>query len=395
MAVNNDVLNQLQLLIRGSAPQLIEISDQPTKEIVPFVPGERYVAKVQEQTADGRFLVQIRDQKLDLNLPRNTQAGQNIELRFVSATPRLTFVLAQALPQAAGQAPTPVNLSDGARYLNALLDRVQALAAEQGQAPTSTATATQALAPGKGQATTQTQAALSLLSAKPVLEGAPPATPQFAALLKDAVSKSGLFYESHQAQWAAGEKPLTELLREPQGKLSEPRAFTHAQATVAGQSGQPGQLIQPDAAQQVKAGVANHLAASSATLAENKSAEPVHPQTAPLVQQQLDVLDTRQLVWQGQVWPGQDLRWQIEERAANAGESELAREWQTRLDLHLPHLGEVNALLKISPQGGIQIALTAHSPEIAQTLKAASAALNQNLESAGLQLTRLEVSDGG
>jgi hypothetical protein len=63
--------------------------------------------------------------------------------------------------------------------------------------------------------------------------------------------------------------------------------------------------------------------------------------------------------------------------------------------LHLPHLGEVNALLKISPQGGIQIALTAHSPEIAQTLKAASAALNQNLESAGLQLTRLEVSDGG
>lgn len=380
MAVNNDVLNQLQLLIRGSAPQLIEISDQPTKELVPFVPGERYVAKVQEQISDGRFLVQIRDQKLDLNLPRNTQAGQNIELRFVSATPRLTFVLAQAVPQAAGQAPTPVNLSDGARYLNALLDRVQTLASEQAQA----------LAPaqGKGQAPSQTQAALSLLSAKPVLEGAPPATPQFAALLKDAVSKSGLFYESHQAQWAAGEKPLTELLREPQGKLSEPRAFAHAQAIAAG----PSASVE---AQQVKASVANHLVASSATVAENKSAEPVHPQTAPLVQQQLDVLDTRQLVWQGQVWPGQDLRWQIEERAANAGESELAREWQTRLDLHLPHLGEVNALLKISPQGGIQIALTAHSPEIAQTLKAASAALNQNLESAGLQLTRLEVSNGG
>lgn len=387
MAVNNDVLNQLQLLIRGSAPQLIEISDQPTKELVPFVPGERYVAKVQEQISDGRFLVQIRDQKLDLNLPRNTQAGQNIELRFVSATPRLTFVLAQALPQAAGQAPTPVNLSDGARYLNALLDRVQTLAAEQGQGAAQTPT------PGKGQV--QTQAALSLLSAKPVLEGAPPTTPQFAALLKDAVSKSGLFYESHQAQWAAGEKPLTELLREPQGKLSEPRAFASAQATVAGQSGQPGQLIQPDAAQQVKAAVANHLAATGAALAENKSAEPVHPQTAPLVQQQLDVLDTRQLVWQGQVWPGQDLRWQIEERAAREGESDVAREWQTRLDLHLPNLGEVNALLKISPQGGIQIALTAHSPEIAQTLKAASATLNQNLESAGLQLTRLEVSSNG
>ena len=384
MAVNNDVLNQLQLLIRGSAPQLIEISEQPTKELVPFVPGERYVAKVQEQVADGRFLVQIRDQKLDLNLPRNTQPGQNIELRFVSATPRLTFVLAQALPLPSGQAPTPVNLSDGARYLNALLDRVQTLATQQGQAQGQVQIPGQAQAPGKGQALS---AALSLLSAKPVLAGAPTETAQFAALLKDAVGKSGLFYESHQAQWAAGEKPLAELLREPQGKLSEPRAFTQAQTVV-------GQGAQPDVTQQTKTGVV-HLDASTAIPAENKISEPVHPQTAPLVQQQLDVLDTRQLVWQGQVWPGQDLRWQIEERAAREGESDVAREWQTRLDLHLPNLGEVNALLKISPQGGIQISLTAHSPEIAQTLQAASAVLNQNFEIAGLHLTQLEVSNDG
>lgn len=373
MAVN-DILNQLQVLIRGSAPQLIETGALPSQELAPFVPGERYIAKVVEQIADNRFLVQIRDQKLDLNLPRNTQAGQNIELRFVAATPRLTFVLAQAVPQAPGQAPTPVNLSASARYLNALLDRVQTLATEQGQAPS------------KGQP--QTQAALSLLNAKPVLAGAPPETAQFAALLKDAVGKSGLFYEAHQAQWAAGEKPLTDLLHEPQAKLSEPRAFNNAQ-TIAG-SGVPA-----ESAQQAKAGSVNQRAPHSAALLENKSTEPVHPQTAPLVQQQLDVLDTRQLVWQGQVWPGQDLRWQIEERAAQGGEAEVAREWQTQLDLQLPHLGAVNALLKISPQGGIQIALTAASPEIAQTLKTASAALNQNFESAGLQLTRLEVSSDG
>ena len=89
----NDVLNQLQLLIQGSAPKLIEVTDQ-SKVAVPFVPGERYTAKVQEQIASGRYLVLIRDQKLDLNLPRNTQPGQNVELRFVAANPRLTFVLA-------------------------------------------------------------------------------------------------------------------------------------------------------------------------------------------------------------------------------------------------------------------------------------------------------------
>jgi len=368
MAVN-DVLNQLQSLIRGSTPQLIETADQPLKELVPFVPGERYVAKVQEQIANGRFLVQVRDQKLDLNLPRNTQPGQNIELRFVSTTPRLTFVLSEALPQAAGQAPTPVNFSEGARYLNALLDRVQTLAKEQVQGQT----------PNKAQA----QAAHGLQQARPVLEGAPPAGAQFAALLKDAVGKSGLFYESHQAQWAAGEKPLTELLREPQGRLSEPRAHAAVQASVP--QGAPA-----DPAQQLKTGVAQLQA--SAGLPESKSAEPVHPQTAPLVQQQLDVLDTRQLVWQGQVWPGQDLRWQIEERAAHEGTAAVEREWQTRLDLHLPRLGEVNALLSISPRGELRIAVTAHSPEIAQTLRDASAVLNQSLASAGLQLAQLEVA---
>ena len=370
MAVN-EVLNQLQGLIRGAAPQLIEGAGQLAKDAAPFVPGERFSAKVLEQVGNGRFLVQIRDQTLNLNLPRNTQVGQNIELRFVSTAPRLTFVSAEGPPLAPGQAKAPVNLSDGARYLNALLDRVQNLATQQGQAAVKT--------PGQipGQ---QAQATLGLQLAKPVLEGAPPAPGVFAALLKDAVGKSGLFYESHQAQWAQGEKPLVDILREPQGRLSETRAFTQAAAPA-------------DPAQAAKAQAAQLLAVSHAPVAEGK--EPVHPQTAPLVQQQLEVLDTRQLIWQGQVWPGQELRWQIEERAPHEGEADAAREWQTQLNLHLPNLGEVNALLKISLQGGIRIALTAHSPEVAQTLRAASASLNQNLEAAGLQLIQLEVASDG
>ena len=366
MAVN-EVLNQLQGLIRGAAPQLIEGAGQLAKDAAPFVPGERFSAKVLEQVANGRFLVQIRDQILNLNLPRNTQAGQNIELRFVSAAPRLTFVLAEGPPLAPGQAKAPVSLSDGARYLNALLDRVQNLATQQGQAAVKT--------PG------QAQAALGLQLAKPVLEGAPPAPGVFAALLKDTVAKSGLFYESHQAQWVKGEKPLVDILREPQGRLSEARAFT--QATAAG----------ADPAQVAKAHAAQLLAVSPSPVADGR--EPVHPQSAPLVQQQLEVLDTRQLIWQGQVWPGQELHWQIEERAPHEGEADAAREWQTQLNLHLPNLGEVNALLKISAQGGIRIALTAHSPEVAQTLRAASARLNQNLETAGLQLIQLEVASDG
>ncbi len=290
MAVN-DVLNQLQLLIQGAAPKLIEVTDQ-TKVAVPFVPGERYTAKVQEQIANGRFLVLIRDQKLDLNLPRNTQPGQNIELRFVSADPRLTFVQAGE-PLPSGQSQAAVNLSDGGRYLNALLDRVKDLATRQPQSQSQTSTSTQ------GQAA-------PIINAKPIIDGAPPPLQQFAALLKDTVIKSGLFYESHQAQWAAGDRPLTELLREPQGRLSEPRAFTAAQQ--AANAAQPTLAFTP-LGQAPKVDLPNPL---TPVLSNSTSTqEPVHPQTAPLVQQQLETLDQRQLLWQGQVWPGQDMRWQI------------------------------------------------------------------------------------
>ena len=364
MAVN-DILNQLQSLIQGSAPRLIEVTDQPPQDLIPFLPGERYTAKVQEEIADGRFLVLIRDQKLDLNLPRNTQPGQNIELRFVSADPRLTFVLAEEVPHP--QAQTPVNLSDGARYLGALLDRVKTLAANQNSAQT------QSLATPVQQ------------SAKPLFEGAPPALAQFAALLKDSVSQSGLFYESHQAQWVAGEKPLTELLREPQGKLSEPRAFATAQAATS----------LPGLQQLTKVEMASLLSSPSAFTTLENAHEAVHPQAAPLVQQQLDTLDLRQMVWHGQVWPDQDMRWQIDEHSARQGEAGPAREWQTRLDLQLPSLGEVNALLKISPQGAISIALTAHTDGTARALHAASPALSQGMQRAGLQLAALDVETDG
>lgn len=376
MAVN-DVLDQLQRLIQGSAPKLIEVTDQ-TKVAVPFVPGERYTAKVQEQIAGGRFLVLIRDQKLDLNLPRNTQPGQNVELRFVSAEPRLTFVQAgEPLPP--GQSQAAVNLSDGGRYLNALLDRVKDLATRQAPTPSQSQTST----------STQGQAA-PIINAKPIIDGAPPPLPQFAALLKDTVIKSGLFYESHQAQWAAGDRPLTELLREPQGRLSEPRAFAAAQQAAVAQQAAPAPtpLGQPP-----KVDVPNH----PATVLSNPSSaqEPVHPQTAPLVQQQLETLDQRQLLWQGQVWPGQEMRWQIEEREAREGEQDSEREWQTRLDLSLPHLGQVSAVLKFTPQG-IRIDLTAPVSETVQALQSAGPLLNQGMEHAGLRLLdmRVETDDG-
>ncbi|MDS0797238.1 flagellar hook-length control protein FliK, partial [Burkholderia pseudomultivorans] len=53
---------------------------------------------------------------------------------------------------------------------------------------------------------------------------APPPATALRAALAQAVSESGLFYESHLAQWLAGRRPLAALLREPQARLAAAQA---------------------------------------------------------------------------------------------------------------------------------------------------------------------------
>ncbi|MDO9067998.1 MAG: hypothetical protein Q7W05_06040, partial [Deltaproteobacteria bacterium] len=195
--IHNDVLNQLQLLIKTSAPPLIEVAQTPLEEPL-WVPGQRLTAMVLANLPNGRFQVQVGDMALDMNLPRNSQPGDQVELTFVSNQPRLTFALTRDLPAAAGSnlpvdAKPQVTLSDSVRYLGALLQKIS------------------------DQAETQ---AAPLNKTAPLLPAAPSDIKEFATSLRNTLSQSGLFYESHQAQWVAGERRLTDLLQEPQGKLS-------------------------------------------------------------------------------------------------------------------------------------------------------------------------------
>ena len=64
----------------------------------------------------------------------------------------------------------------------------------------------------------------SLTSSTPILTGLLINSTELPGLLQKAIVQSGLFYESHQAQWAAGVRPLTLLLAEPQAQLPPPSA---------------------------------------------------------------------------------------------------------------------------------------------------------------------------
>ena len=384
MAVN-DVLGQLQVLLKKSTP-LIETGEKLPEEPLRFSPGQQVQARVLSTLPNGRFLVLVDDRHLDLNLPRNTQPGSNIDLRFVGNQPRPTFILANDAAQLPARGT--VSLSDTARFIGALLDKANQLS---------------------------TRAETPLARSAPVLQGEPPAdVRQFAVALRSALSQSGLFYESHQAQWVAGERSLGELLKEPQAQLSEPRAFAASQQTAAQTSTQgdaahaaqvrpqeparPEQLP-PNTPQTLVAADKQTDTAARAGIAiagrEQTQPEQVHSATTQVVQQQLDALDTRQVMWQGEVWPGQIMHWQIEERDARDGTgAESANEWQTHLNLTLPNLGEVGAQLRLGPQG-IRIDITTAEADTAKRLQETAGQLRTGFERADLNLLQVTVKQHG
>lgn len=350
--IHNDIQNQLALLIKTSAAPLIEVAQDAT-QTPQWVPGERLPAYVLANLPNGRFQVQVGDQILDLNLPRNSEPGQKLDLTFISATPRMTFALAsdlaQALPSNSG-----VTLSETAKFLGALLQRGNA-------------------------ETVSTPAA----KATPILPGAPPALPQeFASALRNAVSHSGLFYESHQAQWVSGERSLNSLMQEPQAKLPMVQAAAVPTATSA---------AAPQQAENAKPAVTD----IAQTAINNASRDVVHPQAMPIVHQQLDTLDTRQILWQGQVWPGQHMDWQIEEDGArHADYDDEAPRWHTRLHLELPSLGGVTARLAIDG-GRIRAELNAERDDSASLLRGELAQLVNAMEASGLKVAGMAVKSNG
>lgn len=352
--IHNDIQNQLQLLIKTSAPPLIEVAQHAT-ETPQWTPGQRLPAHVLASLPNGRFEVKVGDQILDLNLPRNTQTGDTLELTYLASSPRLTFALTRDLANTL-PANAPVSLSDTAKFIGSLLQK----GAEAGQT---------------GQA----------MRTAPVIM-APPASPaDFSQALRQAVTQSGLFYESHQVQWLSGERNLASLLQEPQGRLSplagqeetpKMSAATETRPNLAGAAG--------------RAGDAAALAASG-MLSEQATTEPVHPQAMQIVQQQLQTLDSRQILWQGQVWPGQEMQWEIEEDAAHRGDDEQeAASWHTRLNLQLPSLGGVNAKLAFV-NGTIQLDIAAESAASVDRMRSAQAALAERFAASGLSLAGVNI----
>lgn len=323
--------------------------------------GEKVQATVTNQLPNGRFAVLIKDQLLDLNLPRNTQPGEKLDLTVVSKSPNLTFSLgSQEAKLPAAQAPN-VELSKGGALLNQILAKTS---------------------DGKPAILQQ---ALPLFMAKPD-------TAQLAGQLAGRLAESGLFYESHQAEWVSGHRPLQSLLREPQANLSLSQS----------QNG----LNQENVSNKASDVASQQLAEKGVKLSQNqeliqqtllKKADDIPPEQAmrQLVRQQVDLLEQRPLIWQGNAWPGQPLKWELELQNEQESTAELSaeqRQWQTKLDLNLPKLGELGVVATMV-QGQFSLRFNAVDEKTVDLLKQHQPDLLQRFAAAGLNLVQSQVDN--
>ncbi|MDR0777718.1 MAG: flagellar hook-length control protein FliK [Azonexus sp.] len=326
--------------------------------------GQRIFAEIQAMLPNGTYRAMVAQREVTLALPFSAKAGDSLELEVLESDGKLTlaFVANRTTgQQAAGAAGQSVatTLSPTGRLIGSLLGRVDEGSARAAPAP--------------------------LNGNLPLMKGFPDAA-QLAPILKEALSQSGVFYEAHQARWVAGQLATENLRQEPQGKLPpSPPPMPNPETAAPAR----GEQAQAQAQTQVQAQAQTQTQAT-------QQGNLIPRELTPIVQQQLDALATHNYAWQGQVWQGQKLWWEISEDAENAGKEgdEAGQRWQTRLKLDLPALGGIEAKLRLHPGGRLDIQMTADSSDSETRLRDHLDILRERFAAAGLDLTQLLVQHG-
>jgi len=136
-------------------------------------------------------------------------------------------------------------------------------------------------------------------------------------------------------------------------------------------------------------------------LSPDAGASPAAPATeaaSTMLGKQLDVLDTRALVWNGDVWPGQRatiaLREDLEGDAANDADVDaVGPSWRMRIALELPSLGRVQASIVLR-DGGVDFVVAAANESAQARLDAAKAVLAEALTRTDVAFARIAVERG-
>lgn len=332
--------------------------------------GKSMQGEVLARLTDGSALVRVADTAARMPLPPVIQAGTQLPLKLVALTPRPTFEAGAPGEAFLTHAEAGPDLPEGADPHAARLYARDGAAALAGRDPLARAAQAAQLPPsGAGQAGGQgadlspagrllgnvlgaalrnENPASAVSAPAPLLPAPNPDPAALAHALERSLATSGLFYESHVAEWAGGARTLAELSAEPQ--------------QAAFNAGRP-----PDA---------------------------LDPETAGFINLQLVTHEQDRVAWQGQLWPGQPLQLQVEKDAHKEGGQEGGQDqpsWQSQLRVRFPLLGEVDAQLTLAG-GRLQLRLAAGDPAGAALLRAHQDRLAGALEAAGTPLSAFSIS---
>ena len=313
--LTSNLISALQVLSNPEKPAL-------ASDVSSLAPGQKLQGTVLSKINEGFYKVQVAGQSLQMRLSGDIQIGGAIRLEVLTVKPGITFSqIASASPLSTAEV-----IGATARLLANLTEH-----------------ATE-------------RPIVQQLGSNPVLqtEQIGQDTKLLAGELRDALGKSGLFYESHQAQWVRGERSIAQLLEEPQNIL-------------VGKNASAAPLMQQDAAQ------------------------PIARELIDLVQQQLHTLEQHHLVWTGQVWPWQQMQWEIQGQPEHQSRPKDDQcQWSTEMDLALPSLGDIHARLVFSASG-LRLNLRATDSATSALFIRALPNLKNALTDAGITLTSAAV----
>ncbi|GIZ52692.1 flagellar hook-length control protein FliK [Noviherbaspirillum aridicola] len=320
--------------------------------------GRELQATVDNMLDDGSYLVRIADGNARMALPVGTRVGDQLSLIFIAREPRPTFLLNQS----GGSAPA--TLSATAR----LIDHALHAAAD----------------------------ADGVTGSTPLLPSSAQADPgRIADALRDQLARSGLFYESHLQEWMNGRRTAEQLAQEPQAGFG--RAAPQADgelAQLAGNLRELGEGVNKllDLMRDARVPAANPQLLDADVIARSGAAMPaIDPEAARLIGLQLNALEQQQLRWRGELWPGQELEWDVSrEQRGDDGQAPEQEVWNSAVRFELPHLGTVSATIRLSGNH-VQLQVNTASEDSATLLRGHAASLADALQAAGASLDGLLV----
>lgn len=420
--IPSDVASALRQIL----PDQISQANAQTKPVIAaqkladvlsnLVPGQRVLAEIQALLPNGTYRAIVAQRDITLALPFSAKAGDSLELEVTETDGKLALTLVgPGKSEDAAAALKNESVATTLSQAGKLIGNLQGDIAE----------------PGKRAA----PAALN--GNQPLVETFPDQAASLAPVLKEALVKSGVFYEAHQARWVAGNLSTENLRQEPQGRLSppaiplvisQPNPLTVAISNDANTAQTAKQPLNPaqasptlnatvDEAIEAKMGEqtrsADSLVPSTITTRTEQNSQqsatlrdlPSSPTTqatpsgavprdlVPIVQQQLDALATQNYAWQGQIWPGQQMRWEIGNNSDghHASADEMNARWETRLNVNLPSLGGIGAVIRLATNGDMKISMKTDSESGEARLREAAGALSEQMATAGLKLTQLMI----